>query len=207
MDIAKLDWLDNTCCHKWYRKAFETAENIEHVISQYIQYRKSSNLIHKSASIHPTAVVGENVVIEKDAVIGPHCYVRGDTVLCKGSHLGYSVEVIKSVIGSNTKIIHISSISNSVLGNDVNIGAGFIVSTRRLDNETIRVRLPTGQVRSSARSHMGTIVGHGVHTGTYVTTMPGATIGRSSVIYPRSTVTGAVPDRYTGYMRPSWAVR
>ena len=44
----------------------------------------------------------------------------------KGSRIGNFVEVKKSKIGKNSKINHLSYIGDSIVGKNVNIGAGTI---------------------------------------------------------------------------------
>lgn len=198
-DSFDLQWMENTCTEEWYESAFTVADNIEKLITRYRDSESDIPQIHNSAQIHPTSVIGDNVVVEEDVKIGPFCYIREDTILRQGCRLGYNVEVIKSVIGSGTKIIHMSSVSNSIVGKDVNLGAGFISSTRRLDDESIQVECPFNNQYESSRSHFGTIIGDGVQTGVYVITMPGAVVGHQAAVYPRSTVAGTFPSDHSGF--------
>lgn len=198
-DYFDLQWMENTSSEEWYESAFIVANNIEKLITRYSEAESDIPRVHNSAQIHPMSVIADNVVIEKDVKIGPFCYIREDTILRQGCRLGYNVEVIKSVIGSNTKIIHMSSISNSVVGKNVNLGAGFISSTRRLDDESIQIESPFNNKYESSRNHFGTIIGNGVQTGVYVITMPGAVVGHQAAVYPRSTVAGTFPIDYSGF--------
>ena len=52
--------------------------------------------------------------------------MRPGTILEEGSKIGNFVEVKKSIIGKKSKVNHLSYIGDSVLGKDVNIGAGTI---------------------------------------------------------------------------------
>jgi len=68
----------------------------------------------------------ENVKIENDVSIGPYARIRPGTILKSGSRVGNFVEVKKSKIGKGSKVNHLSYIGDSLLGKNVNIGAGTI---------------------------------------------------------------------------------
>ena len=68
----------------------------------------------------------ENCKIENLVELGPYARIRPGTVLKKGSKVGNFVEIKKSIIGSKSKVNHLSYIGDSLLGNLVNIGAGTI---------------------------------------------------------------------------------
>jgi bifunctional UDP-N-acetylglucosamine pyrophosphorylase/glucosamine-1-phosphate N-acetyltransferase len=68
----------------------------------------------------------ENVKIESNVNVGPYARLRPGTVLKSGSKVGNFVEVKKSTIGKKSKVNHLSYIGDSLLGKDVNIGAGTI---------------------------------------------------------------------------------
>ena len=68
----------------------------------------------------------EECIIENKVFVGPYARIRPGTILRSGSKIGNFVEVKKSIIGKKTKVNHLSYIGDSVLGKDVNIGAGTI---------------------------------------------------------------------------------
>ena len=99
--------------------------------------------IGKNVSIDPYVVIGEkvkiqnnvkifsfshleNVKIENNVSVGPYARIRPGTILKSGSRVGNFVEVKKSTIGKGSKVNHLSYIGDSLLGKNVNIGAGTI---------------------------------------------------------------------------------
>ena len=68
----------------------------------------------------------ENATLESNVNVGPFARIRPGTFLSKGSRVGNFVELKKSKIGENSKINHLSYIGDTVVGKDVNIGAGTI---------------------------------------------------------------------------------
>jgi bifunctional UDP-N-acetylglucosamine pyrophosphorylase/glucosamine-1-phosphate N-acetyltransferase len=65
-------------------------------------------------------------VVEDGAVLGPFCHIRPGTIVKAGAKVGGFVEVKKSEIGPNSKVPHLSYIGDTMIGEDVNIGAGTI---------------------------------------------------------------------------------
>jgi len=99
--------------------------------------------IGKNVTINPYVVIGtkvkignnvtinsfshlENCKIENKVEVGPYARIRPGTVLKEGSKIGNFVEVKKSVVGEKSKVNHLSYIGDSVIGKNVNIGAGTI---------------------------------------------------------------------------------
>ena len=68
----------------------------------------------------------ENCKIENKVEVGPYARIRPGTVLKEGSKIGNFVEVKKSVVGEKSKVNHLSYIGDSIIGKNVNIGAGTI---------------------------------------------------------------------------------
>ena len=99
--------------------------------------------IGKNVTINPYVVIGPKVKIGNNVTInsfshledckinnkvevGPYARLRPGTVLEEGSKIGNFVEVKKSIIGTKSKVNHLSYIGDSELGKNVNIGAGTI---------------------------------------------------------------------------------
>ena len=68
----------------------------------------------------------EGVKIDNDVSVGPYARLRPGTKIKSGSKIGNFVEVKKSTINKNSKVNHLSYIGDTVVGKDVNIGAGTI---------------------------------------------------------------------------------
>ncbi len=68
----------------------------------------------------------DNAKIEAHCNIGPFARVRPESDLRAGSRIGNFVEIKKSVIGEGSKVNHLSYVGDSLVGRDVNIGAGVI---------------------------------------------------------------------------------
>ena len=68
----------------------------------------------------------EGVKIENNVSVGPYARIRPGTTIKSGSKVGNFVEVKKSRIGKNSKVSHLSYLGDTLVGDEVNIGAGTI---------------------------------------------------------------------------------
>ena len=68
----------------------------------------------------------EGVVTHGPCVIGPFARLRPGTELAGGVHVGNFVETKKAYIGENSKANHLSYLGDTVIGRNVNVGAGTI---------------------------------------------------------------------------------
>lgn len=143
----------------------------------------------KGSRILPGVFIEGNVVIGKGCKIGPNCYVRGSTSIGDRCHIGQSVEIKNSIILSGTNVGHLSYVGDSILGENVNFGAGTIVSNFRHDGGNHR-SLVDGELIDTGRRKFGVIVGDGVHTGIGTLIYPGRKIWPNM-----STVPGEVVQR------------
>tara|TARA_Y100000590_G_scaffold312706_1_gene353423 strand:+ start:2152 stop:2790 length:639 start_codon:yes stop_codon:yes gene_type:complete len=94
------------------------------VINPYVVIGKKTK-IGNNVEILPFTHI-ENATLESQVSVGPFSRIRPGSYLSKGSKVGNFVEVKKSKVGKNTKINHLSYIGDSLLGKNVNIGAGTI---------------------------------------------------------------------------------
>ena len=72
--------------------------------------------------INRTCFIGNNVSI------GPYCHLREGSKIADGVSLGNYVEIKQSTIGKNTRIGHFTYIGDSIVGGQVNIGAGTVTA-------------------------------------------------------------------------------
>lgn len=78
--------------------------------------------------IYPHTVIEGNVRMGKDCRIGPFARLRGGTVLEDGVKIGNFVEIVRARIGAGSKIKHHSYIGDTLMGRNVNVGAGAITA-------------------------------------------------------------------------------
>jgi bifunctional UDP-N-acetylglucosamine pyrophosphorylase/glucosamine-1-phosphate N-acetyltransferase len=120
----------------------------------------------------PGTYVEGNVVIGRNCRIGPNCYLRGNSSIGDGCRIGHSVEIKNSIIFPGSAIGHLSYCGDSVIGSQVNFGAGTIAANFRHDGANHRTEY-AGKLIDTGRRKFGTIMGDGVHTGIHTSIYPG----------------------------------
>ena len=102
---------------------------------------KGNTIINSNCTIGPNSFLVDSVINENSKVIfsfiedslvgesceiGPYSRVRNKSSLEKNVRIGNFAEIKNSSIGKNSKINHHCYIGDSVIGSDVNIGAGVV---------------------------------------------------------------------------------
>ncbi len=145
--------------------------------------------------ILPGAVIEGPVWIGRDVRIRSGCYIRGGCWIGDGCVVGASTEIKRSILFPGAHAPHLNYVGDSVLGRDVNLGAGTVLSNFRHDGKEIAVPLPGGGRLATGRRKFGAVLGDRVLTGCNSVLHPGCVVGRETQIYPgvmlRSRVYGA----------------
>jgi bifunctional N-acetylglucosamine-1-phosphate-uridyltransferase/glucosamine-1-phosphate-acetyltransferase GlmU-like protein len=133
--------------------------------------------------IHPTAVIEGPVYIGRDVEIRPGAYIRGGVWIGDGCVVGANTELKRAILLPHAKAPHLNYVGDSILGRDVNLGAGTILSNFRHDGREVRIA-SNGHPISSGRRKLGAVLGDGVQTGCNCVLHPGVVVGRGTQIYP-----------------------
>jgi len=161
-------------------------------------------VIYPNAHIDAESIIGENVTIEpgcfivnstikdgavikantyitdsivhENAKIGPMAQLRPGSEIGEGSKLGNFVEIKKSKVGKNTSVSHLSYLGDAEIGDNVNIGCGFITCNY-----------------DGAKKHK-TIIGDGSFIGSDCQMVAPINIGKEAYVASGSTINKDVPD-------------
>ena len=149
--------------------------------------------IDDSASIEPSvhiigpAYIGPNVTIRHGA------YIREYSWICANSLVGHATETKHSILLPGSKAPHFNYVGDSVLGPNVNLGAGVKLSNLRNDGKEVHVIFDGQRVPSGLRK-FGAILGEGCQLGCNAVTNPGVVLGMNCMVMPNTTVTGIYPS-------------
>jgi bifunctional UDP-N-acetylglucosamine pyrophosphorylase/glucosamine-1-phosphate N-acetyltransferase len=144
---------------------------------------KGKVIIERGAEIRSGTYIEGPSYIGKGCKVGPNAYIRENTVLLQNVRIGASVEVKGSVIMENSKIPHLSYVGDSIVCENVNLGAGTITANLRFDEKTVKVNVK-GRKEDTGKKKLGAIIGANVKTGIGVKIMPGIKIGANAIVYP-----------------------
>jgi len=143
--------------------------------------------------ILPGVFIEGNAVIGADCKIGPNCYIRGATAIGDGCHIGQAVEVKNSILMNGVGMGHLSYCGDSILGENVNFGAGTITANLRHDKSNHRSWVK-GALVDTGRRKFGTVVGDNVHTGIHTSIYPGRKLWPGTSTRPGEIVSQDVMD-------------
>ncbi|MFQ6087535.1 MAG: bifunctional sugar-1-phosphate nucleotidylyltransferase/acetyltransferase [Candidatus Methanofastidiosia archaeon] len=160
--------------------------------------------VERKATLIPPVEIGEDSIVKdgsyilgpvkigKNCTLGPNCYVRPYTSIGDGCHIGSAVEIKNSVVFSRTRLPHHNYLGDSVIGENVNFGAGSKVANLRHDNRNIKIEL-RGKLTDSGRRKFGCIIGDDVKLGINVSILEGRKIGNNCFIGPGVLVAKNIP--------------
>ena len=144
-------------------------------------------VVEEGAAIEPGVVIEGPALIRSGAHVGPNAYVRGATLLGEDSEVGHAVEIKNSVIMRETNVPHLSYVGDSLLGRDVNFGAGTTVANLRHDDDPVRQTVK-GERVSTGRRKYGVVVGNGAKTGIQTSLSPGVVLSPGARTEPNEWV-------------------
>jgi bifunctional UDP-N-acetylglucosamine pyrophosphorylase / glucosamine-1-phosphate N-acetyltransferase len=157
----------------------------------------------RSYSVIQNSQLGNNVTVRNgcildaakvanDAILGPYAHLRPESSIGEGAHVGNFVETKKATLGKGSKANHLNYLGDTVIGANVNIGAGVITCNY-----------------DGVNKHRTTI-GDGVFVGSDSNLVAPINIGNGSYIAAGSTITEDVPEgalalgRARQVTKPGW---
>jgi bifunctional UDP-N-acetylglucosamine pyrophosphorylase/glucosamine-1-phosphate N-acetyltransferase len=141
----------------------------------------------RSYSVIQNSQLGDNVTVRNgcildsaevadSAILGPYAHLRPESRIGEGAHVGNFVETKKTTMGKNSKANHLNYLGDTVIGANVNIGAGVITCNY-----------------DGVNKHRTTI-GDGVFVGSDSNLVAPITIGDGAYIAAGSSITEDVPE-------------
>ena len=188
--------------------------------NEFILKRLKSSLegkIEENVNVSGNVFIGKNTLVKsgsyiqgpcyigEKSLIGPNAYIRPYTYIGNNCHIGMS-EVKNSLIFSNTSIPHFNYIGDSIICENVNLGAGTKISNLRFDNKSISMIIK-GKSINSGRRKLGAIIGPNTQTGINSSIMCGKKIGRDSIIGAHTIVNEDIPSNTLYYQNENGIIK
>jgi len=150
--------------------------------------------------IRPYTVIETRVSIGRRCVIGPFARLRSGVALGEGVHVGNFVELVRTKVGSRTRIHHATYLGDALVEEDVNIGAGTI--TANYDGQDKHQT----QIGKGAFIGCDTVLIAPVKVGAGAVTGAGSVIPKAHDVPPKGVVVG-VPARPMDHRTPAAALK
>ena len=173
-------------------------------VSEDIKILKKNDFNHKISIndafgpiyVHDDAIISDFVSIEGPCYIGKNSEIRHSSYIRKGSWIcdravvGNSTEIKNSLLLPGAKAAHFNYVGDSILGYNVNLGAGTKLSNVRNDEKSIRVNIKNKEYIDTCLFKLGSIIGNNVKLGCNVVANPGTIITPGVHINPNLTISG-----------------
>jgi len=129
----------------------------------------------------------DDATVAEDAVLGPYARLRPGAELGNQVHVGNFVEIKKSVLGTGSKVNHLSYIGDADIGARVNVGAGTITCNYDGVNKSRTVIEDDAFIGSDTQLVAPVKVGKGATLGAGTTLTRDAPAGKLTLSRPRQT--------------------
>lgn len=143
---------------------------------------KSNVIIGKNTIVKSGSYIEGPVVIGENCAIGPNCFIRPNTSIGNNCRIGLS-EIKNSIIMDNVTSKHFAYIGESIIGENVNIGAGSVIADLRHDNTNVK-SLYDEQLVDTYRRKFGAVIGDNTKLGINTSVYPGRKIWPDKVTSP-----------------------
>ncbi len=138
-------------------------------------------LIESGALIKGAAIIGNDTEVRQGA------YLRGSCLVMRNCVVGHATEMKDSVLLSGAKAGHFAYVGNSILGHDVNLGAGTKLANLKMVERGISV-MYLGKRYETGLKKFGAIMNDNVETGCNSVTNPGTVLDKGCIVYPNTYV-------------------
>lgn len=163
-------------------------------------------IIGPGTIVEPGVLIKGPVVIGNDTEIRQGAYVREDCLVGNGCVVGHTTEIKGSIMLDGAKAGHFAYIGDSILGNDVNLGAGTKLANLKMIPGSVIITVKRKRYNTGRRK-LGAVLGDLTETGCNSVTSPGTMIGPRSVIYPGVSVPGRYYPSKTYFMHSEGSLK
>jgi len=150
--------------------------------------------LSKTAKIAPSASISGPCIIGHNTEVRHCAFIRGSALVGENCVVGNSTELKNCILFDNVQVPHYNYVGDSILGYKSHMGAGSITSNVKSDKTPVVIKSGDGVRIETGRKKVGALLGDCVEIGCGSVLNPGTVIGRSSSVYPLSSVRGVVPE-------------
>jgi len=148
--------------------------------------------IGKGTVVEPGAMVKGPTIIGENCEVRQASYIRGNVVVGNECVVGHCSELKGVVMLNKAKAPHLNYVGDSILGYNINLGAGSICSNLKVTWENVVVKVE-GKEYETGLLKLGAILGDDAETGCNTVLNPGTLLGKRTLSYPCSSLRGYYP--------------
>lgn len=162
------------------------------------QVMEGAYLLGDKIFIGPGSVVEPGVFIKSPTYIGANtqvrqgAYIRGNALVGDHCVVGHATEVKNAIFLNRAQAGHFAYVGDSILGNQVNLGAGTKLANVKLNRTNVTVKVGE-QAYATGLRKLGAILGDGVQIGCNAVLNPGTLLGPGCMAYALSLLRGYYP--------------
>lgn len=181
-------------------------DNIADYLKNYPLGLHQGSVSERAYLVNPDQIfIGEGAVIEPGAYVKGPCiignyttvrhgaYVRGHVITGSDCVIGHTTEIKNSILLNKAQAAHFSYVGDSIIGNNVNLGAGAKLANLLFSKKNIHIFMGSEKVLTGRRK-LGAILGDDVQLGCNSVTSPGTVISKRSQVCPCINVKGFVSE-------------
>lgn len=139
--------------------------------------------------VEPGALLYGPTFIGQGSEVRQGAYLRGSCLVGQGCVVGHTTEVKNSVMLDGAKAGHFAYVGDSILGREVNLGAGTKLANLKIIERPFHIKAGAAKYVINRRK-FGAVLGDGCETGCNTVTNPGVVLGRRCMVVPCTSVPG-----------------
>jgi bifunctional UDP-N-acetylglucosamine pyrophosphorylase/glucosamine-1-phosphate N-acetyltransferase len=167
------------------------------LLNEKLNPGNEATFVAESALVEENVYLGKGVKVLEGAVIRGPSYIGDNTIVGNNSLvresiiendcvIGFGSEVARSYFGKRCWL-HTNYVGDSVLEENVALGAGVVTANFRLDERNVSVSVKEDKIDSGS-DKLGTLIAKDVRVGINTSVMPGVKIGTNTFIGPGITL-------------------
>jgi NDP-sugar pyrophosphorylase family protein len=151
----------------------------------------------KEIFIDDGCIIENGSYIKGPCYIGKNCsvrhgaYIRGNFLCGDNCIIGHTTEIKNSIFLNHVSAAHFAYVGDSILGNNVNLGAGVKCANFRIDGRNAIIRFNDEIIKTSLKK-LGAIIGDNTQIGCNTVLNPATFIYPNVICYPTTNVGGII---------------
>jgi NDP-sugar pyrophosphorylase family protein len=148
--------------------------------------------IGPGSEVEPGAIIKSPTYIGANTQVRQGAYLRGNALIGDNCVVGHTTELKTSILLDGAHAAHFAYVGDSILGNQVNLGAGTKLANVKLEYTQVIVRI-AGQSYETGLRKLGAILGDRVQIGCNAVSNPGTLMGPGCMAYALTLLRGYYP--------------